>query len=73
MTLTKHEPLKKRYVRANKAPFINKTITKENMKRSRLRNKFFNTKSEIDRKAYNKQRNYSATFITIKANILWQY
>ena len=27
------------------------------MKRSRLRNKFLNTKSDIDRKAYNKQRN----------------
>ena len=28
------------------------------MKRSRLRNKFLNTKSDLDRKAYNKQRNY---------------
>ena len=28
------------------------------MKRSRLRNKFLNTKSDIDRKACNKQRNY---------------
>ena len=27
------------------------------MKRSRLRNKFLNTKSDIDRKAYSKQRN----------------
>ena len=27
------------------------------MKRSRLRNKFLNTKSDTDRKAYNKQRN----------------
>ena len=27
------------------------------MKRSRLRNKSLNTKSDIDRKAYNKQRN----------------
>ena len=28
------------------------------MKKSRLRNKFLNTKSEIDRRAYKKQRNY---------------
>ena len=28
------------------------------MKRSCLRNKFLNTRSELDRKAYNKQRNY---------------
>ena len=33
------------------------------MKRSRLRNKFLNTKSEIDRKAYNKQRNLSVSLI----------
>ena len=38
------------YVRANQAPFINKKINKEIMKRSRLRNKFLNTKSDTDRK-----------------------
>ena len=37
--------------------FINIKINKEIMKRSRLRNKFLNTESDIDRKAYNKQRN----------------
>ena len=44
-------------MRANQAPFITKTLSKEIMKRSRLRNKFLNTKSDIDRKAYNEQRN----------------
>ena len=34
---------KKAYVRVNQAPCINKTITKEIMKWSRLRNKFLNT------------------------------
>ena len=53
----KHAPIKKRYIRANQAPFIDKTISKHIMKRSRLRNKFLNTKSDIDRKAYNAQRN----------------
>ena len=33
------------------------------MKRSRLRNKFLNSKSDIDRKAYNKQRNYCVSLI----------
>ena len=33
------------------------------MKRSRLRNKFLNTKSDIDRKVYNKQRNYVASLL----------
>ena len=50
----RHDPIKQRYIRANQAPFINKKINKEIMKRSRLRNKFLNTKSNIDRKAYDK-------------------
>ena len=33
------------------------------MKRSRLRNKFLNTKSDIDKKAYNKQRNLCVSLI----------
>ena len=33
------------------------------MRRSRLRNKFLNTKSGIDRKAYNKQRNLCVSLI----------
>ena len=33
------------------------------MKRSRLRNKFLNTKSDIDRKAYNARRNLCVTLI----------
>ena len=42
---------------------LNKRINKEITKRSRLRNKFLNTKSNIDRKAYNKQRNISVSLI----------
>ena len=33
------------------------------MKRSRLRNKFLNAKSDIDRKAYNKQHNLCVSLI----------
>ena len=61
--LQKHAPLKKRYVRANQAPFIDKSINKHIMKRSRLRNKFLNTKSDFDRKAYNTQRNLCVSLI----------
>ena len=43
--IQRHAVIKQRYVRANQAPFINKTINgKEIMKRSRLRNKFLNNK-----------------------------
>ena len=62
-TLDKHAPLKMRYVRANQAAFMNKRISKEIMKRSRLRNKFLNSKSEIDRRAYKKQRNICVSLI----------
>ena len=61
--IQRHAPIKKWYVRANQAPFINKKINKEIMKRSRLRNKFLNTKSDIVRKAYNKQRNLCVSLI----------
>ena len=61
--IQRHTPIKKRYLRANQASFINKKINKEIMKRSRLRNKFLNTKSDIDRKAYNKQRNLCVSLI----------
>ena len=53
ITLDKHAPLKKRYARANNSPFMNKKLSKEIMKRSRLRKKILNTKSDIDRKTYN--------------------
>ena len=61
--LDKNAPLKKRYVRANQAPFMNKKSSKKIMKRSRLRNAFLNTKSDIDRKAYNKQIDYVVSFL----------
>ena len=61
--IQRHAPIKKRYVRPNQAPFINKKINKEITKRSRLRNKFLNTKSDIDRKTYNKQRNLCVSLI----------
>ena len=54
----KHAPIKRKYVRANKALFMTKELHKAIMKRSRLRNKFLKTKSITDRKNYNVQRNY---------------
>ena len=48
-TLDTHVPVKKRYVRANQSPFMNKKLSKEIMRRSRLRNKFLDTKIDIDK------------------------
>ena len=36
----KHAPIKKRYVRANQASFVNSKIHKEVIRMTRLRNKF---------------------------------
>ena len=43
-------------------------MSKEIIQRSRLRNKFLNTKTDIDRKAYNKQRNYVVTYQVVTDN-----
>ena len=51
VTLEKHAPTKKRYTRAYQAPHMNKKLSKEI-------NKEINTRSDLDRQAYNKQRNY---------------
>ena len=53
-TIETHALLKKQYVTANQAPFINRKINKEIMKWSRLRNKFLNSKSDLDQRANNK-------------------
>ena len=56
-SLDYHPPPKKKYIRANQAPFMTKELNKEIMTRSRLRNKFLRFRSEENKKAYNEQRN----------------
>ena len=53
----RHAPLKQKYVRANDSPFVTKELRKEQMKRSRFRNRFLRDKSENNRNAYKLQRN----------------
>ena len=40
-----YAPLKKKYIRGNNYPLMNRILSKEIMKRSRLRNKFLKSKS----------------------------
>ena len=58
-----YAPLKKEYIRRDNSPFMNRTLSKEIMKRSRLRNKFLKSKSEADKKNYVKQRNYCVSLL----------
>ena len=53
-----YAPLKRKYIRGNNSLFINRILSKETIKRTRLRNKFFKSKSEDDKKNYVKQRSY---------------
>ena len=61
--LQKHAPIKKRYGRANQASYMNSKIHKEIMRKTRLRNKFIDSKADVNRIAYNKQRNYCVSLI----------
>ena len=54
----KYVPIKKKYVRANEAPFMTKELHKAIMKRSRLRNKFLTDRTENNQKNFKLQRNF---------------
>ena len=51
-------PMKMKFIRANNSPFMNKTLYKAVMNRSRLRNKFLKIPSAVNRENYTRYRNY---------------
>ena len=53
----KHAPIKRKYIRANEAPFMTKDLHKAIMKRSKLRNNFLKSRNLSDRKNYTSRRN----------------
>ena len=61
--LQKHAPIKNRYVRANQASLRSSKMHKEIVRKTRLRNKFIDSKTEADRIAYNKKPNYCVSLI----------
>ena len=50
-TFNRHAPQRKRYIRANNSPFMNKPLSKAIMVRTRLRNKFLKSKTSESREA----------------------
>ena len=56
--LNEHAPMKERLVRANNAPFMNKTLSKAVMHRSRLRNNYLKNPTNDNKEKYRKYRNY---------------
>ena len=56
-------PRKKKYVRGNLSPFLNKTLSKTIMERSKLRNIFLKYRTEENRNNYAKKRNLCVTLL----------
>ena len=65
--VNKHAPLKKKFVRGNNAPFMNREFQKEIYVRTRLRNKYWVEPSAANKAAYKKQRNNKCVKIRRKS------
>ena len=63
MILDLHAPVKKKFVRGNNAPFMNKTLSKAFMHRSKLKNEFNKNPTEENKRIYHKQRNYCVNLL----------
>ena len=63
---------KQKSARRNHLPFMNKTFSKEIMKKRRLKNKFLENRTDCNKREYSKQRNYCVSRQKIKKVILCQ-
>ena len=58
-----HAPMKKKFIRGNNAPFMNKTLSKAFMHRSKLKNNFNKNPTEENKRLYKKQRNFCVSLL----------
>ena len=56
--LNKHAPLRKKFLRANHAPYIAETLRKVIMCRSQLETKYLKTETQTDLRLYKKHKNF---------------
>ena len=56
--LNNHVPLKKKFIRANHAPYMTKNLRKAIMKRSQLENKYISNSTVENRNKYKKHKNF---------------
>ena len=61
--LETHAPKKKVVVRGNNAPFMNKTLSKAFMQRSKLKNRYNKNPTEDNKNLYKKQRNFCVSLL----------
>ena len=57
-TLSRHAPMKKKFVRPNEVPYMTKVLRKEIMKRSERESKYLKNKSYQNMKIYKKQKHF---------------
>ena len=62
-TFSSHAPKKKKVVRGNNAPFMNRTLSKAFMTRARLRNKYFKSPTSENKLSYTKQKNFCTNLL----------
>ena len=53
-----HAPVKKKIITGNNAPFMNRTLSKAFMYRSKLKNRYHKFPTEANKKSYKKYRNF---------------
>ena len=61
--LNRYAPQKKKYVRGNNKPFMNKTFSQTILQRTKLRNKFLKDPTEHNKISYTKQRNWCVSLL----------
>ena len=61
--LNHHAPKKRKVVRGNAQPFMNKVLSKAFMQRSKLKNNFNKNPTDINKSMYKKQRNFCVNLL----------
>ena len=61
--LNQHAPTKKKFIRGNNATFMNKTLSKAFMHRSKLKNNFNKKPTDVNKQLYKKQRNLCVSLL----------
>ena len=62
-TVDKYAPIRTKKIRGNNQPFMNRTLSKEFMKRSKLKNNYNKNPSLDNKSLYNKQRNFCVNLL----------
>ena len=62
-TFNKHAPVRQKYIRGNNAPYMNKTLNKAIMNRSKLKNTYTKYPNVYNECRYKKQRNYCVNLL----------